>query len=150
MAVVEAQYRELALNRFQQIDVPIPPESTTERHLVASLKGARGLTIQRAGNLVLLQGVVGWQAPEGVPTRVVFEIVREFPAGSGNRRLIFSVEDAIDDPGLALPRSQASFSHVDAPGTGEVRYFLYVRRVQGTGDAFLIGPVTFVGTQIRP
>lgn len=148
MAVVEVRYRVLTpRNEFQQIAVPIPPESTTERHLVASLNGTHALHIRRAGNLVLLQGVVGWQAPAGVPTRVVFEIFRDYP-GPGNADLIFSVEDAIDNPGLALPRSAATFTHIDVPRTGEVRYFLYVRRVEGSGDAFLIGPVTFTALQI--
>lgn len=112
------------------------------------MNGTRALHIRRAGNRVILQGVVGWQGADTEPTRVVFEIYRDCP-GPGNAELIFSVEDAISLPALALQRSEASFTHVDVPRTGEVRYFLYVRRVQGTALAFLIGPVTFVASQIQ-
>lgn len=150
MSIVEVKYRVLLpRNRFQATQVPIPPESTTIRHLVASLNGTHALNIRRAGNLVILAGVVGWQGSNLEPTRVVYEIYRDLP-GTGNAELIFSVEDAIELAGLDLQRSGASFIHVDVPpSTGEVRYFLFVRRVQGTLPAYLIGPVTFAALQFE-
>jgi hypothetical protein len=140
MSIVEVKYRVLLpRNVFQGTQVPIPAQSTTARHLVASLNGTHALHIRQAGNLVLLAGTVGWQGANTEPTRVVYEIYRDLP-GTGNAQLIFSVEDAIELFDLNLQRSGASFMHVDVPPrTGEVRYFLFVRRVQGTAPAFIIG-----------
>ncbi len=141
--VVQFKARVAQPNIFTGTLIPL---TVDEPYLVASLKGAEGLTLQSTASSVWVDGEFGITHATGTPSEFTIQITRII--GGGSEVLVFQSEVSIAG-GDADGHHIFTASHVDRPGaTGQVRYFLYV--ILTDGAASLNFPVTFVGAQFTP
>ncbi|MGD0152836.1 MAG: hypothetical protein ABSC17_03595 [Thermacetogeniaceae bacterium] len=120
--------------------------------VLAALTGAQALGLD-AGDRVWLAGTIGWRAVtngKGV-TRVdvIFRIFRNTPV-TGLQ--LFSIRESAES---AFDNFEAtSFDHVDinpaADGNTLVSYFLTAELPLAGSAATVIGPVTFIASELEP